>query len=82
MAKKNKKIADLQNALLSNTKFLKKGKEEDVEKRDNVEGSEIIPNDLLEEYKRLSEKYNLDLQGLIKTALEHFIDLEEYWFDN
>lgn len=82
MAKKTKNIGDLQNALLSNTKFLKKSKKENPNQKKEEEISEIIPSDLFEKYKELAEKHNLDLQGLITTALEHFIDLEEYWFDN
>ncbi len=82
MAKKNN-ISDFQNALLKNSKMIKNNP--NSEEKPNTENVTPVnlPTASVTRFQELAEKYQLtSFEELIAVALEHFLELEDYWFEN
>lgn len=79
MAKTKKNIKDFQQALLSNTKFIKKesAKEEEPEAiaPDTSHPLHIDP-EILSDIKLLAEHENKEFINLIHVALKHYLGLK------
>ena len=77
-----KNINDFQKALLSNTKIIGKENNELTENNKSMGEDVKINPEIIEKYKALAEKHNLvSYTNLMEIALNHFLDLEGYWFD-
>ncbi len=85
MARNKKNISDFETALLSNTKIIKNTtkKEEIVENHSagKIDQSHLINKETLEKFTRLSKRKNIDLETLIDLALNHFINMENVFFE-
>jgi hypothetical protein len=79
----NKKISDFESALLNNTKIIKNSQKETSENKQedfNVKSIDISP-DVLQKYNELAKKHNLNANDLISLALNHFLDMENVFFN-
>ena len=72
MARKNKQIKDIQEALLSNTQLIKEQSGKLVPEINTLQ----IDEELLEKYKMLAAYYQKDFKDILHDALKHYLRLK------
>ncbi len=79
-----KNISDFESALLSNTKIIKNTQIEQIQTNDiqtNAESAHLISAEMLEKYTKLAEREQIELKELIALALNHFLNMEQHFFE-
>ena len=77
-----KKVSDFENALLSNTKVIKKEPEKKVSQiKSQTTNESYIDSDLLEKIEALSKEQGVETKELISLALNHFINMKSVFFE-
>jgi hypothetical protein len=87
--KPRRSIDDFKNAMLTNTKMigtpapeLKKKQIKSPELQKTVVGTEIrIDSVTLERLNDISTREGIEVNDLIETALNHFIEMEHFFFE-
>lgn len=77
MVKNKRNIDAFQKAMLTNTKVIGSASgSEGATKGELLE----IDQHLLDSYHQLADKLNISQKELIEIALQHFMNLEDFWF--
>ncbi|MFW6351902.1 MAG: hypothetical protein ACOC2E_05910 [Bacteroidota bacterium] len=80
MAKSKKNVDDFQKAMLANTKNIKEDPPSEERETNELKNALTISAETQKRIKLFAEKYNLEPDDVAELALQHFLDMEGYWF--
>ena len=81
MVKSKRNVNEFQKAMLTNTKIIGNAEDDDTGIK-STDNNDMISPELSAAYVKLADKVNMDKNDLIEIALQHFLNLEDVWFNS